>query len=43
MQLHLTPADFFTRNPAIDVPSNKDLTSKQVMGDVTEAIACCKL
>ncbi|KAK7976567.1 hypothetical protein PG989_015030 [Apiospora arundinis] len=44
MQLHLTPADFFTRNPAIDVPSNKDLTSKQVMGEeVTEKIACCKL
>ncbi|KAK8045034.1 hypothetical protein PG993_005058, partial [Apiospora rasikravindrae] len=43
MQLHLTPSDFFTRNPAIDVPSNKDLTSKQVMGEVTEAVACCKL
>ncbi|KAK8069443.1 hypothetical protein PG994_006059 [Apiospora phragmitis] len=41
MQLHLTPADFFSRNPAIDVPSNKDLTSKQVMGEVTEAVACC--
>ncbi|KAK8018105.1 copper amine oxidase 1 [Apiospora marii] len=43
MQLHITPSDFFTRNPAIDVPSNKDLTSKQVMGEVTEAVACCKL
>ncbi|KAK7992080.1 hypothetical protein PG988_000874, partial [Apiospora saccharicola] len=43
MQLHITPSDFFTRNPAIDVPSNKDLTSKQVMGEVTDAVACCKL
>jgi primary-amine oxidase len=29
-QLHLTPADFFERNPALDVPSNKNLSSVQV-------------
>jgi len=30
LQLHLMPADFFTQNPAIDVPSNKDLGSKSL-------------
>ncbi|KAI1848680.1 hypothetical protein JX266_005539 [Neoarthrinium moseri] len=28
LELHITPSDFFTKNPAIDVPSNKDLISK---------------
>ncbi|PNH77312.1 hypothetical protein VD0001_g220 [Verticillium dahliae] len=32
MQLHITPSDFFTRNPAIDVPSDKDLGSKPTEG-----------
>lgn len=26
-QIHLKPADFFTKNPAIDVPSTKNQTS----------------
>lgn len=24
LQVHLTPSDFFTQNPAIDVPCEKD-------------------
>lgn len=32
MQLNITPADFFTRNPAIDVPSDKDIGSKAANG-----------
>lgn len=24
LQVHLTPSDFFTQNPAIDVPGEKD-------------------
>ncbi|EEY23054.1 copper amine oxidase [Verticillium alfalfae VaMs.102] len=32
MQLNITPSDFFTRNPAIDVPSDKDLGSKPTEG-----------
>lgn len=28
LQLHILPVDFFTRNPALDVPSNRNLTSK---------------
>ncbi|RSL57577.1 Copper amine oxidase 1 [Fusarium duplospermum] len=35
LQVSLTPADFFTGNPALDVPSNKDLGSRY-------AEACCK-
>ncbi|CAG1997402.1 unnamed protein product [Fusarium graminearum] len=35
LQLHITPSDFFTRNPAIDVPSDKDIGSKLTSG-------CCK-
>jgi primary-amine oxidase len=27
-QIHLKPADFFTCNPAIDVPSSRNMTSK---------------
>jgi len=34
-QVHMLPSDFFTANPSIDVPSNKNLSSK-----LTEA-ACC--
>ncbi|KAF4440936.1 Copper amine oxidase 1 [Fusarium austroafricanum] len=35
LQLHITPVDFFTGNPAIDVPSNKDIGSRLTSG-------CCK-
>ncbi|KAH8664392.1 copper amine oxidase [Xylariales sp. PMI_506] len=28
LELHIQPSDFFVKNPAIDVPSNKDLVSK---------------
>jgi primary-amine oxidase len=35
-QLHVKPADFFSENPAIDVPSNKNLTSK-----LAGAGSCC--
>jgi primary-amine oxidase len=45
-QVHLRPADFFDRNPALDVPGNKNLTSVSVdgkdsccSGDVQEAPA----
>ncbi|TVY55623.1 Copper amine oxidase 1 [Lachnellula cervina] len=36
-QLHIKPADFFSANPAIDVPSNKNLSSKLV-----EKESCCQ-
>ena len=38
--IQLKPADFFTRNPAIDVPSTKNVTSQyheQVAGIVRHA------
>jgi primary-amine oxidase len=34
-ELHFRPADFFDRNPALDVPSNKNLSSVEVDGE------CC--
>ena len=37
-ELHIRPADFFDRNPALDVPSNKNLASVQVNGEGKE---CC--
>ena len=36
MQLHLKPVDFFTENPALDVPSNRNLTSTLVKEE-----SCC--
>ncbi|KAI1858990.1 uncharacterized protein JN550_012252 [Neoarthrinium moseri] len=37
IQLHINPVDFFTANPAIDVPSNRDIASKLCSGqDVIE-------
>jgi primary-amine oxidase len=35
-ELEIKPADFFSANPSIDVPSNKNLTSK--LADE----GCCK-
>ncbi|KAI8229143.1 Copper amine oxidase 1 [Colletotrichum sp. SAR 10_86] len=32
LQLHITPSDFFTGNPALDVPSDKDIGSKLTSG-----------
>ncbi|CAH0035542.1 unnamed protein product [Clonostachys rhizophaga] len=36
LELNIVPVDFFTANPALDVPSDKDITSKLTNG------ACCK-
>lgn len=36
-QVHIRPADFFTSNPALDVPSTKNETSVLVSG----ASSCC--
>jgi primary-amine oxidase len=36
LELNIVPVDFFTANPALDVPSDKDITSKLTKG------ACCK-
>ncbi|KIW99532.1 uncharacterized protein Z518_11271 [Rhinocladiella mackenziei CBS 650.93] len=38
-QLHLRPADFFDKNPALDVPSNKNLGSVEV-GRETNGTCC---
>lgn len=35
IQVHITPSDFFTGNPALDVPSNADIGSKLTEG------SCC--
>ncbi|PHH71942.1 hypothetical protein CDD82_6249 [Ophiocordyceps australis] len=32
LQVLLTPCDFFTENPSLDVPSNKDIGSRQTEG-----------
>ncbi|KZL82189.1 copper amine oxidase [Colletotrichum incanum] len=48
IQLHITPVDFFTENPAIDVPSNRNLTSQYVQervegkaNGVDLRVTCC--
>jgi hypothetical protein len=47
-ELKITPADFFTGNPSLDVPSNKNLSSKLVPNGTNgvhktdEANGCCK-
>lgn len=37
-EVHLRPADFFTSNPAIDVPGNKNETSVLAPGSQS----CCE-
>ena len=37
-ELYIKPADFFAANPSIDVPSNRNLTSKLVE---KEKESCC--
>jgi primary-amine oxidase len=47
-QINLRPADFFSANPSLDVPSNKNLESKLVVngngvnGHASNGDACCK-
>ncbi|GJC81665.1 copper amine oxidase 1 [Colletotrichum liriopes] len=48
IQLHITPVDFFTGNPALDVPSNRNLASQyaqeMVEGNTNEIdlqVTCC--
>ncbi len=44
-QLAIRPSDFFTENPAIDVPSNRNeasvLTNGAINGD-TNGSSCCR-
>lgn len=40
LELHLRPADFFTFNPAIDVPGNKNPTSVAVRGEKSHGCGC---
>lgn len=37
-QLHIKPSDFFSANPSIDVPSNKNLSSTLV----EKKDSCCQ-
>lgn len=46
LNLSITPTDFFTKNPALDVPSNKDLGSQLTAGASSgsgSGSSCCKL
>jgi primary-amine oxidase len=38
-ELHLKPADFFIRNPALDVPGNKNMSSVEI--GRTNGASCC--
>lgn len=40
LQLHITPSDFFTANPAIDVPSEKNHESVLVTNGESCANGC---
>lgn len=40
-EVHLRPADFFTRNPALDVPSRPNLTSELAPGSESQERGCC--
>ena len=33
LELHIQPGDFFTANPALDVPSHRNMSSVQVNGE----------
>lgn len=39
LQVHITPSDFFTENPSIDVPSNADIGSRNVTDGCCEGKA----
>ncbi|KAI9894915.1 MAG: hypothetical protein M1814_000135 [Vezdaea aestivalis] len=39
--IKLRPADFFTKNPALDVPANRNLTSCLAPGSEPVKVACC--
>jgi len=40
MSLHINPYDFFTGNPAIDVPPSKNAASKHYAADQADG-SCC--
>ncbi|KAK2750369.1 hypothetical protein FQN57_003849 [Myotisia sp. PD_48] len=42
IELTFRPADFFDRNPALDVPGTKNMASVLVAGDVMGTAACCE-
>ncbi|RMZ87039.1 hypothetical protein DV736_g5735, partial [Chaetothyriales sp. CBS 134916] len=41
-QLHIKPSDFFTANPAIDVPSTKNSASQLVVTNGVNGAGCCE-
>lgn len=41
LDLHIKPADFFTANPAIDVPGRKNFTSQLTNAEKAEESSCC--
>lgn len=40
-EVHLRPADFFTRNPALDVPSRRNMSSELAHGGEGQEGSCC--
>ncbi|MCJ1363944.1 hypothetical protein MMC16_003053 [Acarospora aff. strigata] len=40
-EVHLRPADFFTRNPALDVPGQRNLSSQLAPGSGIQEDSCC--
>lgn len=40
-EVHIRPADFFDRNPALDVPGQRNLSSQLAPGTQGEEGACC--
>ena len=41
-QVSLRPTDFFTANPSIDVPSNKNMASRQYTNGIEQnGDSCC--